>query len=203
MSGLTFDPDTHIYRLNGVEIPSATQLARFCSVDIDKSRPWLAQGAADRGSRVHAYTMLMDYGEQPETVDADCLGYLKAYQRFLHDYRPDWDAIEYTGTAHLAGVDFAGTIDRVGKVGGVPSVLDIKTGLLHPASLAVQLTAYALVCGNAPFCKEYQHLTLAALKLSKDGTYELKPVEYRGDLLASCISLHSALQKKARKHNGK
>lgn len=203
MKQFTFDPDAHIYRLNGVEIPSATQLARFCSADIDKSRPWLAQVAADRGTRVHAYTMLMDYGELPDTVDIDCAGYLKAYQRFLRSYHPEWIAIEYMGYAHFSGVDFAGTVDRIGTLSGDPVVLDIKTGVLHPAALSVQLTAYVQICKRTAFCNKSKPLVPKALKLSKDGTYELKSVEYREDLLNACILLNSALEKKARKHNGK
>ena len=152
---ITFDEAAHRYTVDGVEVPSVTEVCRFLSYDQKSDKPWLAKAAADRGTRVHAACAAIDYGIDPEETE-DISGYLKAYRRFLKDYRPDWEGIEYTvGSAELG---IAGTIDRFGTLyDGRRCILDIKTGSqLHDAPLRVQLTGYKrLIAVNRSFYPEY------------------------------------------------
>ena len=100
---ISFDPDTHTYTIDGVEVPSVTTVCRFLSYDQKSDKPWLARVAADRGTRIHAACAMIDYGEEPEE-DFDTAGYLKAYRRFLKDYRPGWEGIEYIAGDTILGV---------------------------------------------------------------------------------------------------
>ena len=72
---ITFDEAAHRYTVDGVEVPSVTEVCRFLSVDQKSDRPWLAKVAADRGTRVHAACAAIDYGLEPEE-DAEISGYL-------------------------------------------------------------------------------------------------------------------------------
>ena len=141
MQKITFDAENHQYYIDGVEVPSVTTVCRFLAYDQKSDKPWLARVAADRGTRIHAACAMIDYGEEPEE-DFETAGYLKAYRRFLKDYRPDWEGIEYTVGSVEIGM--ARTIDRFGTLyDGRRCILDIKTGTqLHDAPLRAQLTGY-------------------------------------------------------------
>ena len=197
MQKITFDTENHKYYIDGVEVPSVTTVCRFLAYDQKSDKPWLAKAAADRGTRVHAACAAIDYGlDQEETEDIE--GYLKAYRRFLKDYRPDWEGIEYTvGSAELG---IAGTIDRFGTLyDGRRCILDIKTGSqLHDAPLRAQLTGYKrLIAVNRDFYPEY----LYALQLSKDGTYTMVDVRQDDELLSACIFIHNAVRRKIKYAN--
>ena len=113
---ISFDETAHTYSVDGVELPSVTTVCRFLSYDQKSDRPWLAKLAADRGTRIHAACVLLDYGETPED-EPDIAGYLTAYRRFLSDYRPEWAGIEYITACPALGL--AGTVDRYGWLYGV------------------------------------------------------------------------------------
>ena len=195
MQKITFAAENHQYYIDGVEVPSVTTVCRFLSYDQKSDKPWLARVAADRGTRIHASCAMIDYGEKPEE-DFETAGYLKAYRRFLKDYRPDWDGIEYTvGDAQLG---LAGTIDRFGTLyDGRSCILDIKTGSqLHDAPLRAQLTGYKrLLALDRGFYPEY----LYALQLSKDGTYIMVDVRQDDELLNACIFINNAVERKKAK----
>ena len=39
MNNLTFDEATHIYTLDGIQLPSVTEITRFCAYDYKSDRP--------------------------------------------------------------------------------------------------------------------------------------------------------------------
>lgn len=207
MSRLEFEERTHTYKLDGVEVPSVTKVITPCTCMIDKSRPWLAQTAAQRGTAVHEATMALDYGEEFE-ISAEYAGYITAYSRFLKDYAPEWAAIEFSGYSRgtaatvygnkVVGTTFAGTIDRIGRIDGKPCILDIKTGQLHTAAITAQLTAYAHIASWKfdDFCP-YDY-DLYGLKLSKDGTYTLKKYDIDNELLEACIKVYNAVTRRTK-----
>lgn len=189
---LTFDERTHTYTVDGVPLPSVTEVTRFLAYDYKSDRPWLAEQAARRGTAVHEACALIDYGETPEETP-EFAGYLTAYRRFLHDYKPDWELIEHPmGSLDLG---YAGTLDRCGMIDGARCILDIKTGQLHPPAVDAQLTAYCQLLGNERgiLCP-----MLYALKLSRDGTYTLQTCLYRDGLFNACLTLHHATERKKR-----
>ena len=193
---LTFDEATHTYTLDGIQLPSVTEVTRFCAYDYKSDRPWLAEAAARRGTAVHEACALIDYGEEPEETP-EIAGYLKAYRRFLKDWKPEWKLIECPIADR--NMKMAGTMDRFGIIHNAPAILDIKTGQLHDAALIAQLTAYANLWlyqleddPLPPFPSLY------ALKLSKDGTYELREIPCNLDLLYACLAIHKATERKKR-----
>lgn len=138
--------------------------------------------------------MLMDYGEAPEETE-EIAGYLRAYRRFLADYRPDWTLIEHPlGFVRLG---YAGTLDRYGTLCGETALLDIKTGaaLRHPA-IQAQLSGYwwlLINAGYAPPARQY------ALRLDRTGVYELVQEPNGDPLFDACMKLHKATERKKRR----
>lgn len=189
---IQFDEKTHTYTVDGVVLPSVTHICRFLAYDYKSDRPWLAEAAARRGTAVHEACALIDYGEEPEETP-EIAGYLKAYRRFLKDYRPDWELIEHPmGSLELG---YAGTLDRYGTLyDGRSCILDIKTGQLHGPSLRAQLTAYNELLPPPWHSAEY----LYALKLSHDGTYQLQEVQQDMELLNTCLFMNNATERKKR-----
>lgn len=188
---LEFTAETHTYTLEGVELPSVTQIVRFLSYDVTATaKSWLRDVAADRGTRIHEYCMLYDYEELPDEIDYDCAGYVKAYLAFCRDYKPDWWGIERMGWCERHGTKYAGTVDRFGKIDGENVIVDIKSGSTkNHAQHAAQLTGYAgfgLIESPA----------LYNLYLTKKGTYEYVKRELAIEVFDACLTLHKALGRK-------
>lgn len=189
-----FDEATHTYTLDGKAIPSVTRIVRFLDADVDRSRPWLRDMAAQRGTLVHRACALVDYGE-PDVLDLlppELHGYLTAYCNFLRDNPCDWKYIEAPFWCSYKGTEYAGTVDRYGKMNGVNTLLDIKTGAASSrARHTAQLTGYRNFPGVAP------DTFLYILSLKKDGTYRLQPHDPDPELWDACLTLHKRTGGKA------
>lgn len=191
-----FDPKKHLYTVGGQHLPSVTEVTRFCAYDYKSIQPWLAEAAARRGIAVHEACALIDFGEEPEETP-EIAGYLVAYRRFLKDYRPEWELIEYPMGSLTIG--YAGTLDRYGTFpDDLPVLLDIKTGQLHDAALRAQFTGYLNLLRNLPHYKTAWP-RLYALKLSRDGTYDLRQIAPDPDLWNACLRLHYATTERKRR----
>lgn len=189
---ITFDEAAHRYTVDGVEVPSVTEICRFLAYDQRSDRPWLARAAADRGTRIHAACAAMDCGVEPEE-DGETAGYLTAYLRFLKDYRPDWEGVEFTVGSVSLGM--AGTVDRFGTLyDGRSCIVDIKTGeRLHDAPLRGQLTGYRRLLHEA---RGFDPQYLYALHLCRDGTYHLREVRRDEPLLDACLFINQAVKRR-------
>lgn len=188
-----FDEKTHTYTVDGVVLPSVTHIIRFLNYDTaTTAKSWLRDVAADRGTRVHKYTMLYDFGESLTDIDFDCVGYLKAYMEFCRDVSHEWTAIEKPlGDVTLG---FAGTVDRHGIVYEREAVVDIKTGTkINAVAVAAQLSGYDVLLGHNDDLDHY------CLQLCKDGTYKFTKHESGYRAFASCLYINKALEK-GKKH---
>lgn len=169
MERLTFDPEKHIYRVDGLKLPSVTDICKPLVTFGEVSQEVLRQ-AARRGSQVHEYAELIDYGMEANDleVEPELVGYVTAYTRFLRDYKPEWELIEKP--LYSLDMGYAGTLDRYGIIDGEKTIVDIKTSSSASRATriawAVQLEAYLglLGCG---FAKRYN------LWLKSDGNYQL------------------------------
>jgi len=189
---VVFDPATHTYTVDGVRLPSVTEICRFLSYDRKSDKPWLAQQAADRGTRVHEYTVMLDYGEEPEDIEPDCAGYVTAYRRFLHDYQPEWQGIETVLGSKSLG--YAGTCDRYGVINGRRAVLDIKTGSsVNKVSVASQLAGYEMLLWST---KDFTADDPCCLLLRKDGTYVFEVLQIAFSAFSACQKINLLLSQK-------
>ena len=146
MAEFLFDESTHTYTLDGVVIPSVTEIC--APITAGKYPPvGVVQQAAARGTRVHELCALYDMDALPDEIEAELVGYVKAWAAFCRDYKPVWRHIELPlyGSPDT-GLPFAGTLDRIGEIDGRTRVVDIKTtaSLDRPAKVALceQITGY-------------------------------------------------------------
>ena len=84
MAEFLFDEATHTYTLDGVVIPSVTEI---CSpITCGKYPPvGVVQQAAARGTRVHELCALYDMDALPDEIEAGLVGYVKAWAAFCRD----------------------------------------------------------------------------------------------------------------------
>lgn len=122
---IEFDAEKHIYRVNGVRMPSVTEILEpITAKKYGEISQEVLRMAADRGTIVHEACEAIDYGLEAE-VPVEYEGYVNAYLAFLDDYRPDWMGIEQM--IHSREDGYCGTVDRWGMMLGEEWVVDIKT----------------------------------------------------------------------------
>lgn len=161
---LTFDEDRHVYEIDGVRVPSVTQV--LAEAGLWRPAPGVSQADLDftrgLGTAVHLATAMDDEGELDEdSVALTVSPYLEAWRRFRSDLKPEILVIE----EQVVNPDYryAGTVDRVVRLQGRTTILDIKTGSPHP-STALQTAAYAR-CGRIGANR-------MAVYLTKEGKYK-------------------------------
>jgi hypothetical protein len=98
-----------------------------------------ANSAARIGSAVHALTETLDRGEDLGVVPPLYLADLKAYADATANFTNVW----MEQFCVLDEYKIAGTPDRIVQYEGELYISDLKTGSLHPTSVAMQLSVYA------------------------------------------------------------
>lgn len=175
---LTFDEPTHEYRLDGLVIPSVTQVLSVFDSYAGVPANILAE-ASERGTAVHKATELhdigtLDYGELSDSL----IPYLMAWQKFLEDKKPELITIE--GRTYHPTMGYAGTFDREMILDKYLSVVDIKSCFKMMPSTAPQTWAYMNAINAHRKAKSDHVKRRYGLQLKKDGTYDLVP--YRDDV---------------------
>lgn len=194
MANLIFYDETHKYTVDGVEVPSVSEITRFISREVYKDvQQFALDTAAARGTGVHKATEALDKYGSIEVTD-ELLPYIKAYVKFIKDYKPEWEKIEWSVNN---GTMYAGTLDRYGTLRGVKAVVDVKTtGSITPAHRMLYTAAQNLY--RMAIEPEHKVEGLFILQLRKDETYKLIELEIQNELADACLELHVALKKKKR-----
>lgn len=141
---LSFDEVNHIYRLDGVTIPSVTQVIQEAGlIDLSGIDDGLLNYKSDLGQKIHLATELYD----KNNLDMDGLHptlrlYLDAWIKFRKDY--NFIPVEIELQLFHKLYKFAGRIDRVGYIGKDSSLVDIKSGSYQKAH-AIQTAGYELL----------------------------------------------------------
>lgn len=171
-----FDPDQHEYiDHQGVVLPHITgMLERTGWID----DTWYTDEASERGRAVHSLTADYDLGaidlkSLQDRYKPWLLAYVEA-MRLLQ--QPTWEMIE-SPLVH-PGFKFGGRPDRVGRVFGIYTILELKSNnkgwnleKAHPIQTALQAILvsaarplpaeawqrYALYCRPDGSCRAYEH----------------------------------------------
>ncbi len=172
---LTFDEATHQYHIDGIPVPSVTQLVAPLGDALDDLDPDLEltmEAAAERGVTMHAYPAHRLLGNAPEDFElpVDYQPYAEAVEQFLLEHRITPLLIE---TA-LAGDGFAGTPDLVCEFDGPLAILDYKfVSQVAKSKVGAQLGGYKRLCEhNGVYADK-----LYAVQFLADGTYRLYPTD--------------------------
>ena len=169
-----FDPASHIFRKQGIEVPSVTQvLARAGICDYSFVDEETREYSMARGTSVHWMTQLEDEGGLDyRRVPWKLRGYRKAWRAWKQasEFRPVTIEQQF-----ISRYGYAGIIDRVGSLPPLyyPNVVvDIKTGAV-PDWARYQLAAYSVfAAGDNP--KYAAHFRRIAVRLCLDGTYKVR-----------------------------
>ena len=133
-----FDPERHEYvTLDGEIRPHITGMLEAAGL-IDDT--WFTEESSERGRCVHSLTADYDLGALPlDSCVSKYRPYLLAHASCMKALRPTWTAIEEPALHPV--YRFGGRPDRLGRVQGLQTVLEIKSGVVqpsHPVQTALQ-----------------------------------------------------------------
>jgi hypothetical protein len=161
-----FNESTHTYSdINGVVIPSVTQVIRSV---IGKENSFISiakQGAMNRGSDVHRICHCINSNipidvEEFEQYD----GYTQAYKSFIKDFNVYVIESEKMYCSEINKLIVAGTLDLVCKINGINYVVDIKTSEKLKDDYAIQVEMYRKII-------DIDVEKSAIIQLFNDGSY--------------------------------
>lgn len=181
---LTFDADTHTYRVRGAVVPGVTTILRPL-IDFSHIDPDVLAAKADLGTRVHEACHFFDEDDlDEETIEADVEPYLAAWKRFKAETGAVVLASEQQVYEPILG--FAGTLDNVMLIDGVKWLIDKKTPIVLPASTGPQTAAYHRALGDPSVTHR------GAVRLRPDGTYRLDHLTGADDFATfmACLQVH-------------
>ena len=139
----------HAYFLNGVQVPSITQMLKAAG-HIDDTV--YAEGSAERGRIVHALCADVDLGAlDPAACQSVHRGFVLAHHAAMMCLRPSILSVEQPQVS--ATHRFGGRIDRVVTINGLRGCLDIKSGApepWHALQLALGCILESEDCGIPP-----------------------------------------------------
>ena len=183
--------DEHCYRVkldgNLMEVPSVTTIMKdvgyypwvFSNKKDEEKIEFPEEGKltpAARGTRIHKITEDIDRGIEVDPIEPELLPFIDAYRKFKSD-----NTITITEIEEIVFNDeywFAGALDRVMQINGVPAIVDIKTGAKMKTT-GVQLAAYQYAWENMGGQKDMARF---ALHLNDSGKYKLVPYRSAEDL---------------------
>lgn len=209
-----FFDKAHLYELNGEQVPSVSEIARFASREVyGNVEQYTLDNASNRGSAVHKATEVLDKYNEVE-CEPNIEPYIRAYIQFRKDYGiKEYVAIEKALASEQ--MRFAGTIDRVCVITeqfaskfkeqtkidisqfiGKLAIIDLKSSAVVQKVLgSIQLNGYEiLVVEN----KLGEVALLLIVHLTKEGKYKVHNFDRDNALFMSCYNLHKALEKKKR-----
>lgn len=188
MPELRFDEKSHIYRLDGVEIPSVSRVMEplKASSYAGISEKTLAR-AADKGSSVHnSIENWLKFGI--DDIPEEHRPYFDGFLEWWDEYQPEVVASEVK-TYHKL-MRYGGTIDLLAYIGGKLTLIDFKTTYrLLEKSCGVQLEAYAQALASHGITVEEKYI----LHLKKDGKWAYPefpakdPVRWRVFSALKCV----------------
>jgi len=138
---LEYDDGTHTYLVDGIIVPSVTQLLnRKFGHKYDDVDSGVLRAAAERGTMIHkaveGYCKSGAFGPVPEVQD---FAFLQKYYKFAVEHN------ELPIILDIAGDTFAGRLDLILNFDGVLAVADIKTtSTLDKDYLGHQLNLYRI-----------------------------------------------------------
>jgi hypothetical protein len=185
-AGDTFDPEAHIYRRDGIYVPSCTQVLSFYG--ITKEGPeGPREHARVRGDAVHRMIEDTESGENmgrdieiPEgcTVD-EIFSRYEAYLLFRREVPIKNLVLEYWRIAETGRFAYGVTPDIVCSMEGRPCVIECKNTYSPEKTHPIQTAAQVLACYSPASVIPEEWLRFA-LYLKGDGKYKLKAhTDYR------------------------
>lgn len=144
---LTFNEERHEYKLNGVIIPSVTQVLEGVGLsDISKIPTDILERSRRFGTFLHK-TIEYHCKQTLDLIDLDVSlkSSLDGWINFCKDYKYKMKNVEHRGASET--YRFGYTIDQMGKYKDGDILIDIKSGIAQP-SHKYQMGGYAIAEGK-------------------------------------------------------
>lgn len=174
LEGLHFKEEGHTYTHGPFTIPGVTTVISSFTHFANVPTQFLEE-ARNRGRRVHELTELFD--KRVFHFDVDSIGleddrlddpYLNGWANFLSD--TGFQVQEIEQKVYHRRHRYAGTLDRVGLLDDILSVVDIKTGTITP-EYAWQTAAYREAANDGRASAKVQGRWV--VQLTSSGTYKM------------------------------
>jgi hypothetical protein len=189
---LDFEPQTHTYRVDGIVVPSVTQLLDDAGLTPDYkfiSRDVLAHARA-RGLHVDACCDLLDEGDLDwSSVHPEAVPYVEGWARFCADY--SYEPAAGQVPLYHPQYGYAGTADSIGTLNGSWVVVERKATMRMAPTYGLQTAGYAqpglwvAPPGGGPLSPAaWPAPARLGVQLKRDGTYAVVPYEDAEDLAA-------------------
>ena len=187
MSELEFDPDSHVYSLDGVRIPGCTQVlaAMGCTPGFNFLTADQLEFYRSRGHAVHKAVELSIRGElDKRTLDQkEVKPYLIGWERFCNDHKVDVNRVdgEWLVEKHMCHkiFRFGVTPDVVGYVDGQYGVIEIKATSAHAPATGLQTAAQLLAVRHNGFGDGNLRMGLRLLR--EEPYYDMRHYTERSD----------------------
>lgn len=183
---LTFDERRHIYKLNGMAIPSVTTVMQPLSDNVyGNINDDILRHAAARGTAVHeAIENFVKFGI--EDIPPEYKGYFNAFLKWYEEHKVKPNGTEIR--LYHKSLMYAGTADMAAEVDGEDTLVDFKTSAsIQHMLCGVQLEAYSRAWESHTNKNEFKKKAIVHLR--KDETYEM--VDFKSDL--ECWRVFTAL----------
>lgn len=192
---LAFDEPSHTYRWNGRVVPSVTQVIGHLMDDklrfIDRDTLELARA---KGIAIHKTIELHATGRLkrcPTWIEP----MLAAWEKFVERYQFKLIAAEHR--VYHEGMGYAGTIDLVGEVKGVMSIVDLKRTFLAGRVTGLQTSGYRRAWNEFVNGDARHAVNRYALVLGEDGEPKLEQFNDPADeaTFLACVTMWKWQQK--------
>lgn len=200
MSEFTYNDELHEYKLNGLKIPSVTQVIEDVFPMSEFIPKELLKQKADLGKKIHSTTELYDKGTLDEkSLHSILQNYLNQWIKFRKDYNVQFNLELLSENIELMAYHsvykFAGRIDRTCLVSKEKSIIDIKSGT-EQKTHQLQTAAYSMLV-NQLLDKKLQIKKRYAVYLSETD-YKVKPHTNTNDenIFLSCLSIYNYKRRK-------
>ena len=184
MQKLIFDEENHIYTLDGVRVPSVTQILQGAGlVSFNAVNPDILERAQKFGSASHLACALDDKNQlDMKSLDPALLPYLENWRQFKKDFGIT-EFAEIEKQVFSKRYQYAGCLDRLWE----NTLIEIKTSTSIPTTTGLQLIGYQTAYREMTKIKIKQRLCVQLL----EGTYKVQ--EYKDKIDASvflaCLTL--------------
>ena len=184
---LTFSESNHEYRLDGIKLPSVTQVLQGAGLsDFSKVNPELLERAKKFGSAAHLACQLFDENRlDMKSLDPALEPRLESWILFKRDFGiTEFKEIEKQ--VYSIKYQYAGCLDRLTMD---DALIEIKTCTTIPKTTGLQLMGYQIAREEMSKIKIKRRLCVQLL----DGTYKMEEYKEKSDrtVFLSCLNLHN------------
>jgi hypothetical protein len=192
----TFDEASHIYAVNGMPVPNVTRMLQGAGIiSFEHVPPDVLRRKQLLGKLVHQACHFYDENDLPERLPQEVAVRLEAYKKFRSEsgYKPMRNEGRMVAVVH--GMSYGMQFDSIGPLNGLPTIVDLKTGVAVEPGWGVQTAGYELGIPKPLPHPRYQRVVV---QLKDDGNYKVHTYADPTDaqIFLACLAIATWKQNK-------